>query len=433
MRIKADGEGWELLRFWIPWIIGSIVLVAFCWRFAEPMPPRSIVIASGGLTGAYHAYAGAYAKVFAREGIVLECRETAGSLENFRLLLDPASGVQVAIVQGGTKPKESGGLLAIASLFLEPVWIFVRSEKTPTDLKDLVGRKISIGMEGSGTRAVATQLLEAAGVRAGGVTSFLALELEESIASLKSGAIDAAFFVSAPTVPFLKDLLQAPGIRLLDFQMAESYTRVLTFLRPVRLPRGILDLERNLPAVDIQLVAPVASLVARDNLHTAIIPLLLKGAQEVHGDEGLLSEPGAFPSTRFTEFPIDPAAREYFRSGVPLAQRYLPFWAAAWINRLKILIVPLILILLPLFKLAPVLNRWRIRRRIYKWYRDLQILDRRARDPALAEEVLGNLVELDQEILDIRVPLSYMVEYYHLRLHADFLRRRLKDRQGKGG
>ena len=145
-----------------------------------------------------------------------------------------------------------------------------------------------------------------------------------------------------------------------------------------------------------------------------------------------LSEPGAFPSTRFTEFPIDPAAREFFRSGVPLAQRYLPFWAAAWINRLKILIVPLILILLPLFKLAPVLNRWRIRRRIYKWYRDLQILDRRARNPALAEEVLGNLVELDQEILGIRVPLSYMVEYYHLRLHADFLRRRLKDRQGKG-
>jgi TRAP transporter TAXI family solute receptor len=364
------------MGFWLPWILGSFIVLAFSWRFAGPLPPRHVGMATGARKGAYHAYAEAYAKVFAASGVGLEPRETAGSLENYRLLQDPASGIQVAIVQGGTKPPEERGLMAIASVFLEPIWIFVRSETPVTDLKELAGRRISIGVPESGTRAVAAQLLAATGIRAGGNTEFLEMELEESIAALKTGAIDAAFFVSAPNVEYLKELLRAPGVRLMDFRMAESYSRIFTFLRPIRLPRGTLDLEANLPADDINLVAPVASLIAREDLHPAIVLLLLEGAQEVHSGEGLLAAAGTFPSNLFTESPIDPVARDFFRSGPPFSRRYLPFWVAAWINRLKILIIPLIVILFPLFKLAPPLYRWRIRRKVYRWYEDLWVLDR---------------------------------------------------------
>jgi hypothetical protein len=418
----------DLLRYWIPWIAFSAVILAVGWFFTDPAPPERVVIATGDRSGAYHAFGEAYAAFFARNKIRLEVRATSGSLENYRLLLDDSSGVDVAIVQGGTAPPhdtvDQPPLRAIASLFLEPVWLFCRWDVASEGLASLRGRRVSIGPEESGTRAVALVLLEMAGLQGADAMRLEAFETGPAVDALKRGEIDAAVFVSNPSAPFVKDLLGTEGIRLASFDRNEALARVFPYLRPVKLSRGAIDLRADLPREDFQLVAPVAGLVARPSLHPAFVPLLLEAAARTHESGDLLAEPGTFPSQRFIEFPLDDAAREYFRSGPPFLQRYLPFWVAAAVDRLKILLLPLITLLIPLFKVAPGLMRWRSRRRIYRWYAVLEEIEQA--DGAGHPERLERLALLEEEIARVHVPLSYCEEYYNLRLHAEYLRRRLE-------
>lgn len=98
--------------------------------FVEAPPPRKIVIATGGQNGAYYAVAKKYAALVQKEGLTLEVRETAGSVENLKLLADKTSGVSIAIVQSGVaQPEELTEFFALGSLYREPLWVFYRGDK----------------------------------------------------------------------------------------------------------------------------------------------------------------------------------------------------------------------------------------------------------------------------------------------------------------
>ena len=146
--------------WWIFLIVGIGFVVAF--QFVEPAPPKRIVITTGGEAGAYYQFAQRYAAILAKNGITLEVKSSAGSLENLsRLQADEA---QVGFVQGGVMPpkedpdaEDDSGLLSLGSLFYEPVWVFYRGERDLTRLTELRGKRIAIGQEGSGVRQLAQQ------------------------------------------------------------------------------------------------------------------------------------------------------------------------------------------------------------------------------------------------------------------------------------
>ena len=139
------------------------LLLAMLWialQFLEPLPPRHIVLASGAGFGLYHQYAQRYKAILARDGIVVEERQTAGARENLELLLDPKSHVDVAFMQGGiaTSPA-ADDLVMLASLYYEPLWIFYGGDQIWTNLHQLRGHRIATGVPGSGTRALVEPLL----------------------------------------------------------------------------------------------------------------------------------------------------------------------------------------------------------------------------------------------------------------------------------
>jgi fermentation-respiration switch protein FrsA (DUF1100 family) len=103
----------------------------------------------------------------------------------------------------------------------------------------------------------------------------------------------------------------------------------------VSLARGVVDLSRNVPPRDVQLVAATCSLVAREDLHPALVQLFVQAAARIYGGGGWLSHPGQFPSALNTEFPLARDAERYYRNGPPLLQRYLPFWLANLIDRVR--------------------------------------------------------------------------------------------------
>ena len=175
------------------------------------------------------------------------------------------------------------------------------------------------------------------------------------------------------------------------------------------------------------MVAATCSLVAREDLHPALVQLFVQAASRIHGGGGWISRPGQFPSAQGSEFPLAREAERYYRNGPPLLQRYLPFWLANLVDRMWVALFSIVAVLIPLARVVPPLYDFRIRSRIFRWYRNLrQIENDLAQGSAPHAELLERLNALDTKVEYIAVPLSYADELYSLRGHIALVRERLR-------
>ena len=427
----------DVLKVYGPILVLIAAGFVIAYQFVDPAPPRELTLATGSPEGAYHAYGQRYQEVLARDGITVTLVASAGTVENLALLQGTAEGAarpaDLAFVQSGIgDPAGSPDLVALASLYYEPLWVFVRGDEPVTRLTALAGRRIAVGAEGSGTRHVALALLAANGIAAGDAHGTVVSDLGGGKAAdaLAAGALDAAVFVTAKYRPMLSDLMARPDIQLLSFERAAAYRRRFRYLAAVTLPEGVIDLAANLPADDRVLLSPLATLVARDDVHPALIDLMLRAATEIHGGPGLFEQPGEFPSPHNVDFPLASGAERYFETGLPFLRRVLPFWAATLVERLWVMLLPVLTLLIPLLRIAPPTYRWQVRRHIIRWYRDLRQLEaalqaaEEAGDEGARRESLAAVDRLQVEIGRITVPLAYADNLYNLRLHTEFVRRR---------
>ena len=416
----------DFLKIYVP--LSILVFVAFVvtYQYVDPAPPDSIRIATGPADGAYAAFGQQYKTALEKSGIAVELVETAGSEANLDLLTADQGGVDVAFVQGGIgDPEKTPTLMALGSLYHEPMWVFVRGDPPAQSLAELDTYRVAIGPEGSGTRTIALKLLRENGIGSS-ATELWSIGGQEAANALLTGQIDAAIFVAAETSPAIQSLLKAPDIDLMSFERGEAYRRLFPFLSNVSLPEGILDLDKNLPRNDVTLLAPVAQLVARDSLHPAIGDLVLVAADRIHGSATLFERAGTFPSASFVHFPMSTDAKRFLENGPTFLHSVLPFWAATMSERLFILLLPLLTLFIPLLRVAPPTYRWRVRRKIYRWYGDLMRIEeqlRRARTFGDRRESLEQLDELQAQIGRVNVPLSFTDDLYHLRHHVDFVKR----------
>jgi TRAP-type uncharacterized transport system substrate-binding protein len=425
-----------------PSVLLGLALLALAYLVLQPQPPRRVVLATGIPQGAYAEFGGRYQSLLSRHGITVELRPTQGAAENLALLRDPRSGVDLAFVQGGADPAtgdaatrdaEAGvELVSLGSLFHEPVWLFYRESsaqrlaKSPTinSLTQLAGWKLNIGAPGSGVPPLMQLLLEA------NKLDPAAIQLSQqpttpAVVDLLEDRIDALVLASAPESPMVQMLLQTPGIRLLDFAQSEAYARRFAFMSPVVLPRGVIDLARDQPPADVRLVAPTATLVARDALHPALAQLFVQAAMQVHGGAGWFQRKGEFPNTANNERPIAPEALRLYRNGVPWLQRYLPFWLANLADRMWVVLLAIGAVLIPLTRIVPPLYEFRIRSRVFRWYGQLRAVEQ-AQGRRPASELLAELDDIDRHVSQVTVPLSYADELYALRGHIQAVRLRLQ-------
>src|SRR5262245_221599 len=377
-----------------------VAAIAIGVYFIKPAPPAKLVMASGQREGRYGYYAKQYKEFFARNGVALEIHPSTGAVQNVALLMDENSGVDVAFVQGGTGfGVNAPDLVSLGSLYYEPLWVFYRGAPI-TDLDGLRGKKIAIGADQSGTRALALQLLAMNGTVLP-PTELLPLGGKEAEEQLNTGKIDAIMVVAPADSGLITRLTATRGVHLLSFERAEAYTRLFPYLNKLTLPRGVFDLATNLPPKDVVLISPTANLIARDSLHPALAYLFMRAATEIHHGAGALDREGEFPSPRDTGFPLSEEAQRYYKSGPPLLQRYLPFWAANLVDRLWVVLLPILAISVPLVKLVPPLYRWRVRSRIYRWYARLKEIELQLEDKSSTvklEEMLERLEKIESAV-----------------------------------
>lgn len=408
------------------------LLAAGFWlasRFIEPAPPQTLVLASGGEGGAYQRFAAAYREVLGRYDITLVEKPSAGATENLRNLRDPEGGIDAGFFQAGVAtPTEDDELRSIGGLYYEPLWVFYRAglakPSAPDRLRQLKGRRIAIGAAGSGTHHLAAELLLANGIDARN-SKFIETGGLALVEAFAEGRIDAAFVVGPTQSATVWTLLYTPDVRLMNLAQAEAYTRRFPYLAKLTLPQGAIDLTRNIPSRDVSLLAPVATILVRDDTHPALIDLLMQAAAETHGVPGIFQKPGEFPKAMAVDFPLSKESERFYKSGRPFLQRYLPFWAATLVDRLVVLLIPVVALLVPLFKIAPSLYSWRVRSRIYRRYGELKFLEaqvesepeRHARD-----EWLARLDKIEQDVNRIPTPLAYADMLYTLRSHVELVR-----------
>ena len=411
----------------------TVAVVALSLRYVDPFPPRRIVLATGQAGGTYEALGREYQRRLSREGLRVELLPSAGSIENLQRLL--GGQADVAFVQGGTYPlvpDPEGRLRGMAALYREPLWIFYRGQPLTDGLASLAGRRIAIGAPGSGTEAVARALPGELGLPASG-DNFLSLPSAEARRRLEEGTIDAAFFVSSYQDTNVAALLRRPDVRLLGFRRDVAFARNFRYLSPARLTEGMLDLKDDLPREELTVMSPAALLVCRATLHPRVVEQLLSVARDVHAAGSLIDAPLRFPTREGVDIPLHEAADSFLQRGESFMSRALPYWALRWVVQLRLVLLPLVAVWAPLFKILPWLIRWRGNRILERHYavrRDLEGAIAGAAGPEALRDGVARLEALRGQIeaLARRLPLQHQRDVYHCRVHVSLVLAEARDR-----
>jgi TRAP transporter TAXI family solute receptor len=388
------------------------------------VPPDSIVIATGGSTGAYYKFGQRYHDELEKIGVKVDVKATAGSPDNLKLLHDPKSGVSAALIQGGiVGPDDGQDLETLGTVFYEPLWLFGRRGATGTGLNGLRGKTVAIGPDGSGTQKLVLELLKLHGID-DNVSTLLRVPTAEGRDRLLAGTIDAAFFVSAMDAPDIQRLLGDANVEVASYPQADAYVALEPFLRKVVVPRGLRNLAADQPASDIVLVAAKASLVVRKDLHPAIQFLLLRAARQVHAAAGVFHKANEFPGDEAVGLHLSDAARRFHKQDLPFLYNYLPYWIADLIGKLVFLLIPIVGVLIPMMRSLPKLYDWTIRQRIRRLYATLRHVDERLKIAGKDDigRIAAEIEHLEDQANALKVPVAYANQLYDLVQHIGVVR-----------
>src|SRR5215471_5147157 len=400
------------------------------------MPPHQIVMATGREGDAYYEIGERYRAALS-DDVQVQLVPTAGSVENLAMLRDPNSGVSVAWIEGGIlSAADTSGVESLGTIFYEPLCWFHKREILGEAANRLRGQRISIGPEGSGTRALTLQLLKRTGMKAQ-VGDLLALEPREAGEKLLAGQIDMAFMMTSWESPVVQQLLADDRVTLSSFQHADALIALYPFLTKVVVPRGVTDIAKDRPSTDVVLIATKASLVVRKDLHPAIQYLLLNAAAKIHSGPSIFNRANAFPAAEAIDIPLSDEALRFYKSGLPFLHDYFPFWMAALIGKLIILLIPILGVLYPMMRFLPSLYDWMMRSKVLRMYGELRLLEDEvaiARNAGRdTREMIAQLDRLEEQANQLKVPVSYASMLYMLRHHIDLVRGGLKKPTDKVG
>ena len=338
-------------------LVAVIVSAAFVlaalyviYRLVDPLPPRHLAIAAGIAGSGYDNFAKQYARILARYGVALEIRNAAGAVEDLDLLRDPSSRVQAALTTFGvTLPDDANTLYSLGGIFDAAIYIFYRNPEPITTFAQFRGKRLSIGMPGTALRSLIFEVLKATDALDAS-THLLDLSYTQAIDALIADEIDVAIFPQ-DAIPLQRGL-DAPGIRLMSVAQAEAIAKTVPGLRHVVLWRGLIDLNRDIPNSNIDLLASRNRMLVRKDLHPALQYLLLEAMREAHWTPGPFNSLGEFPAEQPNDLPLSPTAQAFYRSGPTLWQRYTSFWLTSLLNRIAFFVIPVVVALIPVIGFA---------------------------------------------------------------------------------
>jgi len=426
---------WQILKA-LAALVGIVSIGSLAVTYFIPTPPSKIVMATAFKGASFEYYGRQYQEIFSRSHVDLELRETAGAVENLKLLQDPNSDVQIAFVTGGlSDAKNAPGILSLGTVYEQPFWIFYPSNQQFDQLAQFKGKRIAVGPEGSATRHTAEQVLGK-----GGVTSetaiFLPFAGSAADKALAEGQVDAVWIIGVPEATAVQSFLRNPNVRPMSFPLSEALTRIFPDLARMTLPQGTVDIERVIPANDVQLIGTKSKVLIRNDLHPEIVQLLLQTMKEVHGGSDLFHRGGEYPNGFDSEYTVAPTAIDFYKNGPSFMQRHLPLWLSIHAQRAIAVLVTGIAIGLPLLHFVPQGYNWITRRRLFYWYGQLRALEASFDSSTNHKFLIHKLAEIERiedAVSEIDFPLAFSGQVYNLRSHIDIVRQKIASQLRSSG
>ena len=409
-------------------LVGLILLMSWL----RPGVPTEVSILAGPQSSRSHQWAERYADYVEAHGIRAKIVSTAGSGDILRRLSDdtrPAVGfLQSGVEREVGDGKPPAGLESLGSLYFEPTWVFVRDAAAIVELTDLPGKRVFDGRPGSDARATAHALLRVFGL-ADQVDSkpYEALTPTQAADALLAEELDVIFLADESGAKSIRRLLDADGVHPLSVRHGDVYRRIQPDVGELFIPEGLFDLAQMIPRQDVRVIAPAINLVAREQLHPALVDLFLDAAKSLHGGPTLLAERGTFPSEDYTSLPLSENAKRYYDKGPSGLRKYLPFWLATWVERLIIYVVPLLVVASSVFRGIPVIIQMKARLALRGFYRRIQIIENAKDQRSKRDAYLQELDDIEEATRTIPIPQMHIAHYFEFRQYIHDLRSRLQD------
>lgn len=431
-------QRWLLIHLPLALLAGALAMLIW-WRL-YPMPPSQLTITTALADGAYQRHALRYREAFARHGVQLEIQTSPGSAENLKRLQSTPPTTDLALVQGGfgwssatDEPIGIPVVQTLASVDTEVLWLF-SMEPPLRSLERLAGLRVAAGPEGSGHRAMLQRLLRQLGVPLDAL-NWADHSGEVARDALLRGDIDAVFMVASPLAPGVSALLEQPAIHLAQLQRTLVLSERNNFLQNRLLAQDSLG--DGKPPSDTTVLTTPTHLLARQDLDPALKRLATAVAMEVHREAGPFHVAGEFPALRLSDFPTAPQAREVLSRGLSGLESVLPFWWAQIVQRLVVIGLPTLLLLLLTWSLVPALLRWRLERRVTRWYGELKFIENDLANNSVnvggmdLSRIHGRLNAMEEALAKAQVPPEIVERWYTLRQHIGFVRQRVVEFRGR--
>ncbi|MEV4893230.1 TAXI family TRAP transporter solute-binding subunit [Nonomuraea sp. NPDC055795] len=278
-------------------------------------------LATGPAGAVYRRIGGALAEHVSRQvpGVTMSTVPSGASTDNIRMLrngevhLGLSSLDALITADGGAPP----GLSAVCRLYDSHLHLVVMAGSPVRALRDLVGKRVSLGARDSGTEFTSRRVLELSRVAA----EARLLSQAESAAALRDGAIDAMFSLTGVPTPAITELALRHRVRLipLDSQVDALFTAFPGPYSPGTIPATAYAGVPATPAVAVPNVLLVRDDVAADLVY-AIADTVFTHTRAITG--GGSSGPEAVPEAWHINVrtgistgpvPLHPGAAAWFR------------------------------------------------------------------------------------------------------------------------
>jgi len=408
------------------YLSGLAILIAIAITVVKLflLPPSSIDIAAGPKGSYLYETAQKYKVEFEKAGVQVNIMETGGTLENLEHVNHPDKLIEFGFLEGGAADrKDYPSLESLGSIAYAPIWVFYRSDLGNIyDINELKGKRIAIGGTSQGIHANALDLLNAVGINSSN-SKLSNIGREEALKALHSNQIDAMFYSAPAEDPLVKILFNDARLKPLQWPDAEGIARNLREYHVLNLPFGAIDLANSMPAKDMKVLATTITVITKKDTHSALIYLMMGVMDDIHEAPSIMHAENEFPSDKDVDFPLSNDAEDYYKKGgKPFLQRYLPYWAASFLGKLLLILVPLLAIFYPLSQSYPAIQQWYYTHRVNRFYDQLVKIEKRLDDGADREIIKYDIQVLRAEIELLikleKIPSMYTNLLYDLRGHV---------------
>lgn len=419
----------NISKIWFLILAIFFLLLYITYNLSAPAPKKELTLATGAIGSDSYAYAMSYKALLEQEDVTLNIIPTLGSLDTLGYLHNKKADIGF-VHSGVLLQQREYNFESLASVYYEPLWVFYRNEGYELNyVLEAVGKKVGISITNDGTYDLAKKLFNSNNLEKYLDTTYI--QDEESLKYLKDKKIDIFITLATKDNQNIKELLEDSDIEVMGIKRIQAYKQKFNYLTGLKLYEGSIDLAKNIPSKDTNILSTTQNLVCNEGIPNELIRIFLKKVQQVHSDKSFFNKAGTFINLDHLDTKINDEAQRYITYGESWLEKIFPFWIASNIDRLKLLIIPLIWLIIPLFKSIVPLYIFTIRSKIFRWYEQIDKMNNNLnRKDISLKEIEKSENELSILKYDIesktKVPLSYRGEYYNLILHIELLEKKIE-------